>query len=49
MRSIEGVDVIALMAFATLHNKPNIVKIENKTVIINEKELEELLKKMESN
>ena len=49
MRSIDGVDAIALMAFVTLHDKPNAVKIENKTIIINEKELEELLEEMESN
>lgn len=49
MRSIEGIDAIALMAFVILHNKSDIVKIKDKTVIINEKELEELLKEMESN
>ena len=49
MRSIEGVDIIALMAFVILHNKPDIVKIKDKTIIIDEKELEELLEEMRSN
>lgn len=49
MRGIEGVDVIAFVAFVTLHNKPDIVRIKDKTIIINEKELEELLEGMRSN
>lgn len=49
MRNIDGIDAIALMAFVTIHNKPNAVKIENKTIIIDEKELEELVEEMGSN
>lgn len=49
IRKIDGVDAIALMAFVTIHNKPNAVKIKDKTIIIDEKELEELLEEMGSN
>lgn len=41
---IEWADAVALMAFAIVHGKPDAVKIEGRTIIVNEEELEELLK-----
>lgn len=42
---IEWADAVALMAFAIGHGKPDAVKIEGRTIIVNEEELEELLKR----